>query len=461
MRRLPQNLEAERELLGAMLLDNQAIDDVALVVKPEDFYTDEHQTLCRAIFDLRNEGKPATPVTLMDLLSRLSRDKHGFELIESLMGSTCSAANAAHHAVIVREKAIKRELIAACELVAIECYKDSETAASLTDQAEAAIFAVAEREDEGGTVEAVVAVDEAIARTDLRATTECTGITTGIRELDKMMDGFQPGQLIVLAARPSVGKTALAINICDHIVLDRHGSAQFFSMEMPKKEIGDRLICSRAQIDGYKLRTSKNLTPYERGEMRKVRAAIAQEQFGIDDNAHRTVGQIAASIRRRIRRNGAIFAALDYIQLIDAQPGRGESRQEQVSKISRRLKILARQCSIPILALSQLNRSSESRDDKRPRLSDLRESGAIEQDADIVLLLHRPDVYDPKDNPKDKSARKAEIIVAKNRNGPTGTIEVDFFRQFAKFANVGEIHVDNPDFGPTPNQRQPEHDKSF
>lgn len=436
---VPQNILAEQWTLGAMLLDNRAIDDVAMVVRPEHFYLEEHQRICKAIFDLHAEGKPATPVTLMDLLASLSRDELRIEMVESLTGSVAHGYGAPQHAAIVRDKAQKREMIAALEGLTRKCYEDQATAEELADAAEAVVFEVTDREVEGGTVEAVDAIDESIARSESRGEGLNTGIQTGIDDLDEMIDGMQAGQLIVVAARPGVGKSALAINICDNAACNGKRSVLFFSMEMSRREIGDRLISGRGLIDGYKLKTGMNLTPLDKKIMRDVRQMIAQQKFGIDDTASRSVGQIAASIRRRVRREGAAFACIDYLQLIEATPGDRSPRHEQVAKMSRRLKILAKQMGIPIMLLSQLNRASESRDDKRPKLADLRESGAIEQDADIVLLLHRPDMHDPNDNFKDRSARKAEIIVAKNRGGSIGTIAVEYYRQWTKFVNEGEL----------------------
>jgi replicative DNA helicase len=439
MKAVPQDILAERWTLGAMLQDNQVIDDVAMVLRPEDFYAEEHQTICRAIFDLRAEGKPATAVTMMDLLTRLSRDEHKLEMLESLSESVAHSYGAAQHAAIVRDKALKREMIAAFEGMAKKCYDDYASASELSDEAEAAIFAVTDQEAACGMVEAVVAVDESIAHSEVRANGHDFGLPTGIPDLDDILDGMQPGQLIVLAARPSVGKSALAINICDHIAVERGQSVLFFSMEMSRKEIGDRIISARGLIDGYKLKKGVNLTPLDKRVMREVRDMISRQRFGVDDTASRTLGQLAASIRRRVRKSGAVFACIDYLQLIDTTSGDRDSRQEQVAKMSRRLKMLAKQVGIPIMVLSQLNREGAKRDDPRPKLTDLRESGAIEQDADVVLLLHRPDMNDPDDNFRDRSARKCELIVAKNRGGARGTIALEFYRQWTKFVGEGEL----------------------
>lgn len=444
MKSVPQNILAERWTLGAMLLDNQAIDDVALVVRPEDFYLEEHQSICRKIFELRNDGKPATTVTLMDLLASHSRDELRIEMLESLTESINHSFGASQHAAIVRDKSLKREMIVAFEGMAAACYNDNASAADLADEAEAVVFAVTDQEAACGTVEAVVAVDEAIAHSEVRAGGHDFGLPTGIADLDDILDGMQPGQLIVLAARPSVGKSALAINICDHIAVERGKSVLFFSMEMSRKEIGDRIISARGLIDGYKLKKGINLTALDKRVMQDVREMIARQRFGVDDTASRTLGQLAASIRRRVRKSGAVFACIDYLQLIDTTSGDRDPRQEQVAKMSRRLKMLAKQVGIPIMVLSQLNREGAKRDDPRPKLTDLRESGAIEQDADVVLLLHRPDMNDPDDNYRDRSARKCELIIAKNRGGSRGTIALEFYRQWTKFVGEGELAGKEP-----------------
>ena len=439
MKGVPHDILAEQWTLGAMLMDNQVIDDVAMVVQPKDFYRDAHQAICQAIYDLQAEGKPATPVTLMDLLASLSYDDLKIEMVESLTGSVNHGYAAAQHAAIVKDKSVKREMIAAFEKITKKCYEDYASANDLSDEAESVIFEVTDQNSACGTVEAVVAVDESIAHSEVRAAGQGFGLPTGIQDLDDILDGMQPGQLIILAARPSVGKSALALNICDHLAVERGQSVLFFSMEMSRKEIGDRILSARGLIDGYKLKKGANLTPLDKRVIREVRSKIAMQRFGIDDTASRTLGQLAASIRRRVRKSGAVFACIDYLQLIDTASGDRDSRQEQVSKMSRRLKILAKQCGIPIMVLSQLNREGAKRDDPRPKLTDLRESGAIEQDADIVLLLHRPDMNDPDDNYRDRSARKCEVIIAKNRGGARGTIALEFYRQWTKFVGEGEM----------------------
>lgn len=440
----PQNIQAEQWTLGAMLMDNECIDDVAMVVQPKDFYRADHEAVCQAIFELRAEGKPATPVTLMNLLASLSFDNLKIDMVESLTGTVNHGYAAAYHAAIVKDKSVKREMITAFESMTMKCYEDHASAVDLADEAESVIFGVTDQESACGTVEAVVAVDEAIAHSEVRANGQGYGLPTGIQDLDDILDGMQPGQLIILAARPSVGKSALGINICDHVAVERGQSVLFFSMEMSRKEIGDRIVSARGLIDGYKLKKGVNLTPLDKRVMRDVRDMIARQRFGIDDTASRTLSQLAASIRRRVRKSGAVFACIDYLQLIDTASGDRDGRQEQVAKMSRRLKILAKQVGIPIMVLSQLNREGAKRDDPRPKLTDLRESGAIEQDADIVLLLHRPDMNDPNDDFRDRSPRKCEIIIAKNRGGSRGTIAVDFYRQWTKFVGEGELAEKEP-----------------
>jgi replicative DNA helicase len=261
-----------------------------------------------------------------------------------------------------------------------------------------------------------------------------TGLGSGFIDLDDKTGGFQPGQLIVLAARPSMGKTALALNISDHVAVELNIPVLFVSLEMGHVEIADRLLCARSRVDGSKIKRGVGLGPRDLRELGKAFQELSERAMFIDDTPSRTAMQIAASARRIRRRNEIGLLVVDYIQLVDSEETR-DSRQEQIAKISRRLKALARELGIPLIALSQLNRGVESREDKRPRMADLRESGAIEQDADIVLLLHRPEYYDANEQPG-----VAEVIVAKNRNGPTGTIQLTFLNKITRFENLATIH---------------------
>jgi replicative DNA helicase len=275
------------------------------------------------------------------------------------------------------------------------------------------------------------AMDRIAARSEARH--PISGVPTGYYDLDDITGGFQPEQLIILAARPSMGKTAIALNICDHAAVTSKVPVLFVSLEMGRVELAERLLCARSKVDGHKLRTGQNLGTREMTLLGKGYDELRSSPMFIDDSSSRTMLQITANARRLKLRQSIGMIVVDYIQLIDSDESR-DSRQEQIAKISRRLKTLAREMKLPVVALSQLNRAVENREDRRPRMADLRESGAIEQDADMILLLHRPEYYDANDQPGI-----AEVIVAKNRNGATGTVKLTFLKNFTRFENLATV----------------------
>ncbi len=337
----------------------------------------------------------------------------------------------------MREKAIGRQLIDSATEIIRDGYSNQYTAQELLESAERKVFAIAEEQIQGDTLELKDVISEAMDRIAKRAETgghAVTGVASGLIDLDDITGGFQPGQLVVLAARPSMGKTALALNICDHAAMEGKTSVLFVSLEMGHLEIAERLLCARSRIDGYKLRTGMGLAYREMNQLTKAWNELrGGAPLFIDDTPARNMLQITASARRLKLRNEIGLIVVDYIQLIDSEDSR-DSRQEQIAKISRRLKTLARELEVPVIALSQLNRAVESREDRRPRMADLRESGAIEQDADIVLLLHRPDYYDANDQPGI-----AELIVAKNRNGRTDSVKLTFPKDLTRFENFATV----------------------
>jgi replicative DNA helicase len=339
----------------------------------------------------------------------------------------------------VRQKAITRELIQACSETISESYSNNFQAAELVESAERRVFTIAEEQSSGQTVDVREVLLKTMERISLRAEARhpVTGLASGFLELDDLTSGFQPAQLVILAARPSMGKTALALNICDHVGFKLQMGVLFVSLEMGQMELTERLLCARSRVDGHKLRTGHNLGHQDTKALGKAYEELRQAPIWIDDTPARTMLQITANARRLRRRHKIGLVLVDYIQLIDSDSSDGrENRQEQIAKISRRLKTLARELKVPVIALSQLNRAVEHREDRRPRMADLRESGAIEQDADLVLLLHRPEYYDPNDQPGI-----AELNIAKNRNGPTMTVKLTFLKNFTRFEN----HSPNPD----------------
>jgi replicative DNA helicase len=445
----PQNLEAERGVLGSILLDNEVLHEVIPLLQPPDFYRDAHQVVYTVVRELYDKGQPVDTLLLAEELQRREQYDRlgGDELIASIINSVPHAANALHYAVIVREKSVLRRLIGGAHEILKDSYDSLKSADEVLQTAERQIFRIAEEQASGETVDLQDIVTEAMDRIALRSESRhpITGIASGLLDLDDVTTGFQGSQLIILAARPSMGKTALALNICEHVAMSQHKAVLFVSLEMGKLEIADRMLGARAKVDGHKLRTGQGLG---QRDMTMLGRAYDELRAGapvlIDDTPTRNMLQITANARRIKLRQARTTQDLgliivDYIQLIEPDAGENrDSRQEQIAKISRRLKTLARELNVPVIALSQLNRGVENREDRRPRMADLRESGAIEQDADMVLLLHRPEYYDPNDQPGI-----SELIVAKNRNGRTDTIKMTFLKNFMRFENLAAM-ADGP-----------------
>jgi replicative DNA helicase len=435
----PQSLVAEQGVLGAILIDNEVMHDVVQVLRVQDFYRDSHQIIFRAIRDLYDQGKPIDAITLNDELVHRNQFQAigGLDTLTEIRNSVSHAASAKFHAQIVRERAIVRQLIELANEVLRESYSNTSTAEELLESSERKIFRIAEEQATGETVELREVVAQAMERIALRSEERhpVTGIATGYYELDDVTGGLQPSQLIILAARPSMGKTALALNIADHASVNLKRGVLMVSLEMGANEIGERLLCARSRVDGHKLRTGRNMGTREITMLGKGCEELREAPLYIDDTPARNMLQIAANARRLKLRSQIGLVIIDYIQLIDSESSDGrENRQEQIAKISRRLKTLARELEVPVIALSQLNRAVENREDRRPRMADLRESGAIEQDADLVLLLHRPEYYDPNDQPGI-----AELIIAKNRNGATGSLKLTFLKNFTRFENLAAV----------------------
>ena len=437
----PQNIEAEVGVLGSVLLDNDALHEVIPILKVEDFYRDSHQVIYRSIRELYDLGKAVDAITLIEDLTRKGglASIGGHEAIHQILNDVPHAANAKYYAQIVRQKAISRELIEGANQILRDGYSNSFTADELLESAERKIFAIAEDQAAGETVELkdviVAAMDRITARSEDRHAV--TGLGTGFHDLDEITGGFHGSQLIILAARPSMGKTAIAMNICEHVICDLKRAVLFVSLEMGELELAERLLSSRSRVDSHKLRTGKGLGHQDMIQLgRGYNELQTAAPLLIDDTPARNMLQITANARRLKLRQDIGLIVVDYIQLIDSEESR-DSRQEQISKISRRLKTLAREMQIPVVALSQLNRGVETREDKRPRMSDLRESGAIEQDADLILMLHRPEYYDPNDQPG-----LAELIITKNRAGATDTVKLTFLKNLTRFENMA--HVADP-----------------
>jgi replicative DNA helicase len=435
----PHNRDAERSLLGSMLRDNQIIPEVVPLVKADHFYVFGHQKIHEAITKLNvEEGKPADIVTVAEWLTqaKLIEDVGGHGYLAELCDAAPSAANFRQYAEIIRQKAIIRNLIHACTDLQAEAFDQSQPAGELLDSAERRIFEIAEMGITGDTITLHQAINEAYHRLDQRKQRgehEYSGIPTGYIDLDTLTAGFQNSELIILAARPSVGKTAFALNIARHVIVDEKLPVLFVSLEQARIELAERLLCCQARVDSHRLRKG-HLSSDDEARIMDAGGILGEAKLFIDDTPGQSMLRIAANARRLKKRHDLRLVIIDYLQLIDPDDRR-ENRQEQVAGISRRLKFLARELKIPVIALAQVNRGLEDRQEKKPRLSDLRESGAIEQDADTVMMLHRPELYE-----KDQKEGLVEVVVAKQRNGPTGEVSLMYIKQYMRFENFALEH---------------------
>lgn len=433
---LPHSDDAERSVLGGVLLDNRQIHKVQELLTHEAFYAERHRRIFRALEELSETGVALDLVTLRDGLERAGALEAcgGVAYLASLLDGTARSANVEHYAKIVKEKAILRELIRSAQQILSAAMRPVGSADQVLDDAEKAIFHVAEERLRAGFLSMKVVGERSIKIIeDLTHRREpITGIATGFLQLDEWTAGLQPSDLIVLAARPSMGKTALALNIASHAAM-RHGrTVGVFSLEMSHQQLFQRMLCAEARVDAHRLRTGR-IGKDEWQRIIKAFAELQETPMFIDDTPGVTVSEMRAKTRRLKLERGLDLVIVDYLQLMRGR-GRYDSRQQEISDISRSLKEMAKELHVPIVALSQLSRAPEQRGtgDKRPQLSDLRESGAIEQDADVVLFLFREEVY-KKEDPDLKG--KAELIIGKQRNGPTGTVDLHFVREFTSFVN--------------------------
>ncbi|MEQ9411926.1 MAG: replicative DNA helicase [Fuerstiella sp.] len=433
----PQNLDAERGVLGSILLMNEAIDDVGEVLRPEHFYSDAHQKIYAAIRELyENNVKGIDGVTLAHELMRRSEldDVGGAAYLAEILDSVPHAAHVRYYANIVREKWLQRSLIYSCTEILAESYDLSTDIEDLLQSAERRIFGIVEQQEGSGNIAIGDILMEAFDRIEERMNSEgdATGMTTGFSDLDAQTTGLQPTELIILAARPSMGKTAFVCNVAEAVARVGQKGVLLFSLEQSNLELAERFLCITARVNGHDLRAG-NLTAEQRDQLMMASDDLARLPLFIDDKPGRTMGQIAALARRLHRKSPLGVIIIDYLQLVEPED-KNAPREQQIAGISRRLKFLAKELRVPVVALAQLNRGVELREDKRPRLADLRESGSIEQDADMVMFLHRPDAYDPEDRPGE-----AEIVVAKHRSGPTGIVRLTWRKEFMRFENYSPM----------------------
>jgi replicative DNA helicase len=436
VRTLPHNLEAERSVLGAILIDNHTFNLAVSIITSQAFFRDAHRRIFERMTDLSERNQPIDLVTLKEELERSGEleEVGGPAYIASLVDGVPRSTNVEYYAQIVKEKATLRALIFSANKILANAYEADQEADLILDDAESAIFAVAEDRVKSGFMPMRELVHESFPKIEklFEHKSYITGVPTGFDDLDRKTRGLQPGDLVIVAARPSMGKTSLVLNICQHVATNGR-VAGFFSLEMSKEQLFMRMLASEARIDTYRL-LSGQIGQREYGQITHALETLSEAQLFIDDTAGIGVLEMRAKARRLQAEHGLHLLAIDYIQLMTGR-GRFENRTLELAAISRSLKGLAKELSVPIIVLSQLSRAPEARSDKRPQLSDLRESGALEQDADVVALIFREEMYKLGDEPSENDG-VAEIILAKQRNGPTGTIKLAFLREQTRFANL-------------------------
>ena len=439
----PQNLEAEEAVLGSILLEQDSIISVMEFLVPDDFYRVAHQLIFAAMIELNQNSEAIDPITVSEKLRQKNQiDNVGGEAgIIELLDKVPTAANVEFYTQIVLEKSTRRKLIKTSTNIVKNAYQEDETIANVLDTAERDILSVSEGRNKAGFIPIRDVLHDAYESLEERSKNngEVTGIATGYIGLDRMTSGHHADELIILAARPSVGKTAFVLNIAKNVAVNLNETVAIFSLEMGAESLVERIICSHASINAGHLKTGK-LTDEEYTQYFVATGVLAEAPIYIDDTPGIRVSEIRAKCRRlKQERNNLGLVVIDYLQLIE---GNGkESRQQEVSEISRNLKKLAKELKVPVIALSQLSRGVEQRQDKRPIMSDIRESGSIEQDADIVAFLYRDDYYrqEPDENghvPEVEPNSTIEVIIEKNRSGPRGTVELNFMKEFNKFTNL-------------------------
>lgn len=432
----PQNLEAEQAVLGAMLIEKEAIARVTELLKGGDFYREAHRLIFEAMLDLYNRNEAVDMITVIELLKREDNLEKvgGIAYVTSLANSVPTAANVHYHAKIVEEKALLRQLIQTSTQIAALGYEGSEEVSQIVDQAEKMILEVSNRRIGGDFTPIKSIVLDAFGKIEqlYESRGGITGLATGFKDLDRLTSGLQNSDLILVAARPSMGKTAFTLNIASNVAIREKKAVAFFSLEMSKEQLVQRMLCAEASIDSQKLRIGE-LEDDDWTKLINAADRLSGAPIFIDDTAGISVLEMRSKARRLKVEHDLSLIIIDYLQLMQGSGGKGgENRQQEISEISRSLKGLARELGVPVVALSQLSRSVESRQVKKPMLSDLRESGSLEQDADIVAFLYREDYY----NPDTENKNITEIIVAKHRNGPVDSVQLFFHKQFTRFADL-------------------------
>jgi replicative DNA helicase len=439
----PQNLEAEQSVLGGILIENEAINRVMEILDADDFYRDGHRKIFNALINLSERDEPADLITLTNELRKIDQldSIGGASYLASLIDSVPTAANIEYYAKIVKEKSILRKLIQTSTEIITQSYEDRGDVEVFLDEAERAIFDISEKRVRPSFFSIRDVVKESFKTIErlFQKKELVTGVPSGFKELDRMTAGFQPSDLIIIAGRPSMGKTAFCLNVAQYAAVENKIPVAVFSLEMSKEQLVIRMLCSEAHVEGTRLRTGF-LNESDWPKLTIAAGNLSEAPIYIDDSAALSVLELRAKARRLKSERGLGMLIIDYLQLMKGR-ARVESRQQEISEISRSLKALAKELNIPVIAVSQLSRKTEERTGNRPQLSDLRESGAIEQDADLILFIYRDEVYNrAEDNP---NRGKAEVIIGKQRNGPIGKIEMAFLDKFTTFKELYKGETEN------------------
>lgn len=433
---MPHSIEAEQSVIGAMLMDKDAILAASEIISGQDFYQSAYGVIFDSVVEMFNEGKPVDLVTLKERLKEkeVPPEVASLEFMRDILNLMSTSANVRYYAEIVSDKSMMRKLIKLNEEIANTCYAGKEPLPVILETTEKSVFELLQKRNSGEYVPIKQVVLNALERIEKAAKSKgvVTGIPTGFIDLDYKLSGLQPSDLVLVAARPSMGKTAFVLNIAQYVAFKKEKGVAIFSLEMSKEQLVNRLFALESQVDSQALRTG-NLKDSDWEKLIEGAGIIGKSNMIIDDTPGISVSELRSKCRKYKLEHDIQLIIIDYLQLMSGSAGgRSESRQQEISEISRSLKALARELNVPVVALSQLSRAVEARPDKRPMLSDLRESGAIEQDADVVMFIYRDEYYN-KDSEKKK---QAEIIIAKQRNGPIGTVDLAWLADYTKFANL-------------------------
>lgn len=432
---LPHSVEAEQSVIGSMLMDREAIVTAAGILHGEDFYGKQYGIVFEAMVELNDEGRPVDLITLQDRLKEkdVPPEVSSLEFVRDLIPAVPTSANVRYYAEIVAEKATLRKLIRINEEIANTCYAGKENLEQILEDTEKKVFDLIQKRNSSDFVPIREVVMNAMTKIEIASRNKgvVTGIPTGFIDLDYRTAGMQPSDLILVAARPSMGKTAFVLNIAEYVAFKQNQAVAIFSLEMSKEQLVNRLFSLESKVDSQHIRTG-NLSDSEWEKLIESASVIGKSSLIIDDTPGISISELRSKCRKYKLEHDLKLVIIDYLQLMSGSGSRNDSRQQEISDISRSLKALARELSVPVIALSQLSRAVEQRPDHRPMLSDLRESGAIEQDADVVMFIYRDDYYN-----KDTDIKGvAEIIIAKQRNGPIGTVNLAWLPDYTKFANI-------------------------